>query len=581
MTFQPIFPLWIVIPVFIAVLAGLAWLEMHRSAPWRTARLTALTLGLAAMLGLTLQPLRESTQIASPLLLLTKGFERETVDSLLQAHPDWKIIRTLDAADYPKSSVLEDLVELSGLGRRVAAIAGEGLPTYAFEYLEQQGFEYFPAVETTGFRDLQLDLYTEGQVNELQGTYYLKEGGLSFLLQGPEGAVDSVALKGIGDQSFSLAFTPKEAGLWEYQLQVKDSTGNVLRQNILPLVVQAEKKLRILILQAFPAFEIRYLKDFLTDRGHAVAVRTQVSRNDFRTEYANLPSLNLNRLTADLLEGFDLMIADAAAFDQFSRGALNTLNDAVENGLGFLGLITAESSAFRSWLGLADISAETDTVRLNSQLTVSVYPVRTQRNREWYPIQRTLSGGNTAAYYYQGKGKVGFQNVRESYAYLLRGDSLTYASLWMPMLEGTSRELYPEYTIELLNDPPVYIGEPLDFRVTTGQELPTVYADSIVVPMLEDAVLDEVWYGRTWPAERGWHSISVGEERLDYYVFNPDQWPDLAVAKHRKRTAIEAGKGNALTADGLEMISLEPVSRIWFYLLFLLSAGFLWLVPKL
>ncbi|PHN06648.1 hypothetical protein [Flavilitoribacter nigricans] len=581
MSFQPLFPIWVIIIGFVLILALLSWLEIRRPLRWRSLRLSALVLALLALMGILLQPSREQIRSDAPVLLLTADYESSVVDSLLLAHSDWEIYRTPGAATYLRSNSLEKLVGLSDLSHRIGALAGNGLPAYAWEYLPQKQFPFFPSALQSGMQKITQKVYSEGQVNQLEGSIYLMDVSRQLLLKDPEGPLDSTIVEPDGLQSFTLNFTPQEAGTWEYQLVQKDTNGQLLSEHILPIRVDPEKRLRVLILQAFPTFEVRYLKDFLADRGHEVAVRSQISRTNFRTEFANLPDRNLNRLSTALLDDFDLLIADAAAFGQLGRNDLNNLSTAVEQGLGFLGIVNGDDASFRRWLGLINVGGEPDSVRLGNNLTLAAYPVNRQQDREWYDLQRTANDRSVAAYFYRGRGKIGFQTTQESYAQLLRGDSLTYASLWMPVLEGTLRETYKDYTIELLSEFPNYTGEPLDFRITANQPLETVTVDDQKIAVREDPFLDNVWYGRFWPRSTGWHQIAVGEESLDIYSFAANAWPDLRLAQLRRQSLMQVRAEGLPKGEAFQQTRLEPVSRLWFYLLFLLSAGFLWLAPKL
>lgn len=581
MIFQPLFPLWAVISIFFLLLAGLAWMETRRRAPWLKMRLAALTLALLSIAALALNPVWEKVEKEEAVLLLTKGFDTRVVDSLRRVHPDWRLLRTPEAEAFPESSRLTDLVELSAVGSRVGAIVGDGLPAYALEYFTEKHFQYFPSKVREGIVHLEDKIYAERQINQVEGEYFMQETPVRLLLSGPAGREDSVLLDKPGRQPFALAFTPRSSGRWQYQLLVADSTGRVMTEERLPVLVRAEKQLNVLIWQAYPTFEGRYLNNFLVDRGHAVAMRSRLSRDKYRTVFANLRRRDMSRLDLSLLEDFDLVVMDAAAYDLLSRGEQADLSAAVEQGLGFLGLVAGEYTLFHRWLGLTAGVTAVDTVRLAEGLTIEAFLRPVSSGYDWYPIHPSSGRQPVAAYRYQGRGKVGFQSVRETYSSLLRGDSLAYAAFWMPVLEEVQREIYPEYTIELLNGLPVYAGRPLDFRVSAAAPLEAVYADGIPVPMREDYALDDVWYGRIWPAGEGWHEIRAGEVGFQYYAFSPGNWSSLADARQRRLTAIEAPPAASVEPFALATSVLEPIPRLWFYGLFLCCAGFLWLAPKL
>lgn len=581
MSFQPLIPISIVSLGLLILLAILAWMERRSTARWLAARLFALIILLASIAALLLRPALPATDRQSPLLLLTKNYDRQVVDSLRQTTPKLEILYTSDALPYPQAQPLTDPISLSTLAPRVTGIAGEGLPADVLEYFPEHRFQFYPAAPQPGVTAMLQEAYYEGQPNLLQGRYQTDGETVTLVLSSPSAAEDSVQLAGAAEQAFSLAFTPRSAGKWLYNLLVKDSSGAVLDLQKVPLVVTTQRHLRILILQAFPAFEIRYLKDFLAAKGHAVAVRSQVSRDKYRTEFSNLPEQALARINATLLDGFDVLLLDGAAYQALSRAELSAISQSVNAGLGVLGLINGPQAELDRWLGLGSVGREPDTISLEKNISLPAYPVQAASRHDWYPVHVSSRGHTIAAYRYEGKGRLAFQSLQESYAYWLRGDSLTYGGLWIPLLEKTARPLTSDYTLNLNSIFPHYAGVPIDFQLTTANNPVAVLADSVAVPLLEDYRIAGVWHGRSWPEHAGWHQLKAGEVQLDYYSFPTAAWPSLAVAQKKQFTQSRAVSAPAFAAAMHENTRLQPVSLLWFYLFFLLSAGFLWLAPKL
>ncbi|HSI70662.1 MAG TPA: hypothetical protein VK941_10545, partial [Gillisia sp.] len=88
-----------------------------------------------------------------------------------------------------------------------------------------------------------------------------------------------------------------------------------------------------------------------------------------------------------------------------------------------------------------------------------------------------------------------------------------------------------------------------------------------------------LWKGTTWPQQEGWNSISLDTTCfLDYYVAGERDWTSLSSVKTK-----EANQRFFEISDSIEngQYPLEPVNPLWFYGLFLLCMGGLWLEPKL
>ena len=82
---------------------------------------------------------------------------------------------------------------------------------------------------------------------------------------------DSVSFTQQGNHDFTLSLTPKQSGLFVYSVVIEDDGKSVTQK--FPVEVKEEKKLNILFVQNYPTAETRYLKNFLIENGHALAVQ--------------------------------------------------------------------------------------------------------------------------------------------------------------------------------------------------------------------------------------------------------------------------------------------------------------------
>src|SRR5690606_21476240 len=104
----------------------------------------------------------------------------------------------------------------------------------------------------------------------------------SIRLQHPDGSVDSVSLGGLSEPVARFQATANAEGESEYVLGVPGAAAETLHVAVLPARPPA-----VLILEGAPAFETTYLRRWLADQGAAVAVRSRLSRDQFRTERVN------------------------------------------------------------------------------------------------------------------------------------------------------------------------------------------------------------------------------------------------------------------------------------------------------
>src|SRR5690606_4717519 len=85
------------------------------------------------------------------------------------------------------------------------------------------------------------------------------------------------------------------------------------------------------------------------DQGAAVAVRTRLSRDQFRMDRINLPGVALGTVTAALLDRFDLLVVDGATLQALTAAERRVLDEAVR--AGGLGLLVAPDSLARRSAG--------------------------------------------------------------------------------------------------------------------------------------------------------------------------------------------------------------------------------------
>jgi hypothetical protein len=192
---------------------------------------------------------------------------------------------------------------------------------------------------------------------------------------------------------------------------------------------------------------------------------------------------------------------------------------------------------------------------------------------------RVLSG-----YVNKGAGRIAFQLLQETYRLVLEGRKMEYASLWSPLVERAARTQNPNFKIEM-DQPffPIYPDEPIDVNIIAANGSPRLMHDGALIPLREDVVIDDYWHGRSWANEAGWHQFTIEQDssKQNYYVSHPNEWQSLRIAQlHKSNAALS--HNDSTSHNGLSIVKEQhPVSLFIFFIIFLLSAGFLWLVPKL
>lgn len=574
--FDPIFP-----PAFafiiLALLVFFVYREFQRHQKFLSFRIVALCFIAVSLLGIFLRPGYEVNKRMGVTLLLAKNYDRNKVDSIIRQNPETKIIKTEDAEAYSNSLILKSWYELAE--ENIFCIVGEGIPHHAIDLIQHQSFRFIPA-DPFGITSLTLpEVVCENQRQTIHGILNAADK-TTLRLFGPGGAEDSVTFDK-GENNFALSFTPRQSGLFTYQVESRDVRGVVVKER-LPIEVVPERQLRILFLQHYPTAEIRFLKNFLSEKNNQLVLRYKISKNNFTYEFANTSPVRFATLRPDFLNSFDVIVIDQQSYDALTEGEKAEIKRSVQKGLGVIVLLHSPKEKFLQEFRTVEFkvsSKDTATVRLLHPYTLPVLPIEllpdpsivaTAKNKN-----RILSG-----YFFVGLGKVGFQFIQETYRLSLEGNKDDYAMLWTPLIQHTSRSFNKAFKLKLATPFPRYPNEPLDIEVISSGANPNLYDDSILVPLKEHATLNDYWSGRSWAGKSGWHKFATADSTdLNYFISNKVEWKSLRAANQIKETT---NLQKALSVQpGEKRLEVVAIPRVVFYLLFLFSAGFLWLVPKI
>ncbi|MFT5216322.1 MAG: hypothetical protein ACI83H_001444 [Glaciecola sp.] len=120
-------------------------------------------------------------------------------------------------------------------------------------------------------------------------------------------------------QTFKLSTQLNIIGNYEYNIVEKDSLGSIISSNPIGVRVNSENTLSILIINGFPAFETKYLKNYLAEKGHEVVVRSQVTRGKFKYEYFNKTTKPPVDFSEKSIQNYDLVIIDSQSFRSLGK----------------------------------------------------------------------------------------------------------------------------------------------------------------------------------------------------------------------------------------------------------------------
>lgn len=530
---------------------------------------------LVSLAMLALKPMIWSSSQTDSGVLLTENYQKERLDSLNREYKNLKVIPY--KVNQPIGKVVDSISSLF--------VLGNGLRSFDFWQLKNLPIKYVGAPIPMGI--LKLNYQKELSVGEqwiLRGSYNAPKKGHQLLLVDSSGKeIDSVLINNTGRAEFELTTEVKVKGKYVYKILEKDALGNSISTESLPIQVLPREKLRILMVNSFPTFESKYLKNFLAEVGNELTVRSQLTRGKYKFEYFNAERRPFYSFSKKQLVPIDLMIIDANSYVNLSKKSLQTIEEAMErNGLGVL--ILPNEDFFR----LPAKTSNFDFLRQKSSKTTldhwpklswAQYPFVFKESFQLEEVHRSDERLLTA-YRRKGIGRMGTTVIQNSYQLLLDGNPEAYRTFWTATISalGKRRATTTEWSS---GSEFVFVDEPFWFEIRTSLEDPEAIGALGRIPLMQNPDIGALWSGITYPGNTGWHSINLENDStatLDFYVMDSTQWKSMTAYKTMAENKRQFNSSADVTTNKK---TLRPINQLWFFLIFILGVGYLWFVPKL
>jgi len=528
-----------------------------------------------ALMCIVLEPTKQVEMQHQQGLLLTSGFVKDQQDSLV------RVYKGLEILEYnPKKSIRASLDFLTSV-----LVIGNGLEEFDFYKLDSIPTTYLPNEVPSGITRLKFtqrlnlgeDLIVKGEYDQPKKSSFL-------VLQDSRGnGLDSLQFSDASILDFSLKAVPKVSGNFVYQLVEKDSLGNRIETNPIPITILEKEPVRILILNTFPTFETKYLKNFLADEGYEVTVRSQLTKGKYKFEYFNTKASPIYQFSSESLKQYDAVIVDTETYFNFGKSVKSNFENSIhENGLGLF--IQPSEKLFNLGAKTSYFSFKRDG-RNEFQLpigniTVEKYPFRFNNAFALNPIN-AHELGNLSYYKQLGLGRVATTTLLNSYQLLLKGEEQAYAKIWTQILDKIVKQKEQAVDWESQTAFPKE-GEPFNFELRTNlEEISVLNNEGNRVPLLQNSTVPFKYSATTYPKKKGWNTLAVEGDSttsFSYYVFGANDWESLRASK--KIAANKKQFSNDSKENRTVMVN-RPISTMLFYILLLLGVGWLWLSPKL
>ncbi|RTQ53754.1 hypothetical protein EJV47_03195 [Hymenobacter gummosus] len=572
---------------------GLAWQAWRASRGRRRLLRLLASLLAAAALWLTAYPPqhRAPAAAAGAAVLLTPHYSLDSVRALQRRLGPLPLL-SYRPATAPGGDTLP-LTSLASLATQRPALRqlhvfGIGLPAADVPALA-------PAVQVLTHADAAGSYFTAGAwprqlvLGEpllVRGSFH-GPGPVWLRLIGAGAPQDSVLLSAAG--AFQLRYLPLNLGPQLARLEARRN-GRLIATEPVPVLVQPARRLRLLLLAGTPSFELNLLKNHLAGRGHQVALRVAISRGLQQTDVQNRPAVDLTRLTPNLLRGFDAVVADADALNALTSSEARTLAQAAADGLGVL--LTGAAELPRNLPGRAAFSL----LPRPATATETPQPIRWATDRATIALPAVLkptlqtqllvagpgAGMGSAASHRRSWGTVLVATPATTFQWLLGGQTSRYDSYWRTLLGAVARPLEQpaHWALPLWARP----DEPQPLHLLAAQEpglaVRVTAPASVPLALRQHPQRPDVWQARYWPRQSGWHrALAPDQDTASFYVFGPEDW--LAPLRQQRLLALQQRSPQPAPPSPPANSPMQPwLPAGWYFALFVLAAGWLWLDEK-
>ncbi|GGF05017.1 hypothetical protein [Hymenobacter cavernae] len=593
-------PFYILLVLCLLLATGLTITALHRSNRQRLAwRLLASWLAAAGLWLTAYPPTHQVAGARQEAVLLTDNYSADTLRLLLRHLGSgtriWRYRPTV-ATDTPALSSLLALRERFPNLRQLHVL-GQGLSTADLPDLGALRLVVHPVAAKAGFRTAQWSREVAlGQTVQVEGFLentpadkrpvwvYLRAAGA------PRDSVRLPANQG----AFRLHYQPRAVGRNVYELVARRGDQEIAREPV-PVEVLPTRPLRVLLVASTPSFEFRFLKNHLASRQHVVAFRAGLSRGISQTEFLNQPAQDLSRLTPSLLARYDVLIADAGSVMALSGAESQTLQNAIRTtGLGFL-LLADPTPLPRTSPARSDFAIVARPVSVTAPQPIqwpgspgklaTLVPAVLRSGPLLRPIVTDAQQNPVVSATRLGAGSVVVSVLPATYSWALQNATAAYEAYWSRLLTAAARPLTPAARWQVQEAWPKP-NMPLDLQLVASFPAvqPSVQgpqSEPVRVALRQDTRLPEWSTARYWPTSAGWHRVQVaGQTPSWFYVYDRQNWLLPELRQQQEATTGWTAVGGAAPFSTTTS-TREAWPGTWFFLLFLVAAGSLWLEEKL
>jgi len=591
-----------VLIVSVLLLVFLFWKEIGRKNKIRLSwRLLASVLAVASLVCLAIPPFypgKKSIVADKEILLLTDGFSKDSLNKYRNPSPQ-KTFYTADATVFQtlKLTQAHFIADLASWRNTIPVnaalhILGFGLEEDEWQCLNKLPLRFDASELPSGISKINwTHRLNAGESFRVQGNFLNQtDSKTKLVLKGLNTGLDSIEIGAKRSMPFSFGTVPKQSGRAVFRLLAL-SGKDTIENEALPLLIEPQKTLKVLMLSASPDFESRFLKNWLSENNYAVAARSTISKNKTTTAFGNMNKLPLEKITSSLLKNFDVLITDATGFSSLSKPEVSViLAQASRKGLGLIFRADSASASFiKEKFAIYPFGNPQKqlNLKLNNEaglrLTIQTDHPSFIRNQ---PGTQVLVQDEAAHLVVSsklyGSGKLLLSTLNNTFTWQLLGRQKEYSAFWSMLLSKAAKKISRKENLAY----PFFAGKnsmtPLFLE--TADKTTALKVNGKAVYLSQTPAIPFLQEGTFWPDQTGWLPVSTGGNSANWvYIFDQTDWKALKAAEKIKQTQryVRQSVISRQISKNQQKEELVFVPPFWFYLFFLLSCTFLWFETKL
>lgn len=535
-------------------------------------------------------------------VLLTEGFNSDSVNKFLSANhnniPVLTVDKNVNAAQKYNAAYLPDISFLSQQYQDIYTfhVFGYGFDKDVLNGLKNVSIIFHPTELSSGITFISWPQKIKtGEKLFIQGSFNNSSASKAkIVLRDFNSTLDSMNIPNGKNEKFQLTTIPKHSGRAVYTIAVVANKDTIEKESI-PVQVEQGESLKVLMLASSPDFDNKFLKNELSQNGYKVVARTAISKNKYLKEYLNTPSIPLKRITSSLLDNFDITIADATELAAISASELAAIQAQVAQ--KSMGLIIKADSAF-SGSSFYSRKFQLNNILGDSGQQASFYLLDTAGKMPATTIENSLFIRNQTATQpivfdkqnriyvnsaLYGSGKIILTALTNTYHWALSGNQTDYNKFWAELLNKASPKPATDESWSIFPALP-QINKPAQLQLQTNNAgIPQGQVNGAAVYLRANYDLPFQWTGTYYPVKYGWQTgIQLNGHVFYWYAYNHNDWKNLFALQKTKATKqyIFEILNNSKSVGKSFRTGERGLKNILFFLIFLLSCGFLWFEDK-